>query len=142
MCDVVHWPSRIEKWKLNGHIGSGQSAIRLNALSAESAMHTFTAEDVACGTQRVLEAAERGEPSLVSRAGRPIMLAVPLRRGLDTRKVRLELAAQLVDHEQISVGAAARIAGPAYSEMIDELAGMAVIRLEPGEGGELAAFRM
>ena len=63
------------------------------------------------------------------------MLAVPLAIGLDAREVRLQLAARLYDHEQISLGVAARIAGLAYSEMIDELGrrDIAVIRLEPGE---------
>ena len=106
-------------------------------------MHTLTVEDVAIDPQRLLEDAERGESSLVTRAGQPVMLAVPLAIGLDAREVRLELAARLYDHEQISLGVAARIAGLAYSEMIDELGrrDIAIIRLEPGElERELAAF--
>ena len=104
-------------------------------------MHTLTVEDVALDPQRLLDDAERGEPSLVTRAGQ--LLTVPLSNALDTREVRLELASRLYDHEQISLGVAARIAGLAYSEMIDELGrrDIAVIRLEPGElGRELAAF--
>ena len=106
-------------------------------------MHTLTVEDVALNPQRLLEDAERGEPSLVTRSGRPVMLAVPLAGGLDALEVRLELAARLYDHEQISLRVAVRIAGLAYSEMIDELGkrDIAVIRLEPGElERELAAF--
>lgn len=106
-------------------------------------MHTVTVEDLARQPQRLLEDAERGEPSLVTRSGEPVMLAVPLAGGLDAREVRLELAARLYDHEQISLGVAARIAGLPYSEMIDELGrrDIAVIRLEPGElERELAAF--
>jgi antitoxin (DNA-binding transcriptional repressor) of toxin-antitoxin stability system len=56
-------------------------------------MHTLTVEDLARQPQRLLEDAERGEPSLVTRLGEPVMLAVPLAAGLDTREVRLELAA-------------------------------------------------
>lgn len=106
-------------------------------------MHTVTVEDLARQPQRLLEDAERGEPSLVTRSGEPVMLAVPLAGGLDAREVRLELAARLYDHEQISLGVAARIAGLPYSEMIDELGrrDIAVIRLEPGElERELAEF--
>ena len=106
-------------------------------------MHTLTTEDVARQPQRLLEDAARGEPSLVTRAGEPVLLVVPLGAGLDTREVRLELAARLYDREQISLGVAARIAGLSYSEMIDELGrrDIAVIRLEPGElERELAAF--
>jgi predicted HTH domain antitoxin len=106
-------------------------------------MHTLTTEDVARQPQQLLDDAARGEPSLVTRAGEPVLLAVPLGAGLDTREVRLELAAQLYDREQISLGVAARIAGLSYSEMTDELGrrGIAVIRLDPGElERELAAF--
>lgn len=106
-------------------------------------MHTMTAEDVARQPQLLLDDAARGEPSLVTRAGEPVLMAVPLGAGLDTHEVRLELAAQLYDREQISLGVAARIAGLSYSDMTDELGrrGIAVIRLEPGElERELAAF--
>ena len=43
----------------------------------------------------------------------------------------------MYDHEQISLGVAARIAGVSYSEMIAELGGrdIAVIRMQPGEPG-------
>ena len=111
--------------------------------SSELAMHTLTVEDLARQPQRLLDDAERGEPSLVTRSGEPVLLAVPLAAGLDPHEVRQELAARLYDCGQISLGTAARIAGLAYTEMIDELGrrGIAVIRLEPGElERELAAF--
>ena len=106
-------------------------------------MNTLTIEDLARQPQRLLEDAERGEPTLVTRSGAAVLLAVPLAAGLDAREVRLELAARLYDHEQISLGVAARIAGVSYSEMNDELGrrNIAVIRLEPGElQRELAEF--
>ena len=107
-------------------------------------MHTVTVEDVARQPQRLLEDTERGEPSLVTRSGEPVLLAVPLAAGLDPREVRLELAARLYGCAQISLATAARIAGLAYTEMIDELGrrSIAVIHLEPGElERELAEFR-
>ncbi len=106
-------------------------------------MHTRSVEDLARQPQRLLEDAERGEMSLVTRAGEPVMLAVPLSGGLAAREVRLEIAARLYDHEQISLGVAARIAGLSYTDMIDELGrrDIAVVRLEPDElERELAAF--
>ncbi|MCC7100208.1 MAG: UPF0175 family protein [Rubrivivax sp.] len=106
-------------------------------------MHTLTAEDLARQPQRLLDGAARGEASLVTRAGEPVLLAVPLGAGVDTREVRLELAARLYERQQISLGVAARISGLSYSEMIDALGarGIATIRLEPGElERELAAF--
>ena len=106
-------------------------------------MRTFTAEEVALRPQRLFDDAAGGELSLVTRAGEPVLLAVPLGAGSDSQKVRLELAAHLYDRDQISLGLAARIAGLAYSEMIDELGrrGIATIRLQAGElERELAAF--
>ncbi len=106
-------------------------------------MHTLTTDDVAREPQRLLASAARGEVSLITRAGKPVLLAVPLVAGLDTREVRLELSARLYDSQQISLGVAARIAGRSYSEMIDELGRreIATIRLEPGElERELAVF--
>lgn len=106
-------------------------------------MHTLTAEDLAHQPQRLLDEAARGETSLVTRAGKPVLLAVPLGVGVNASEVRMELAARLYDSQQISLGAAARIAGLSYSEMIDALGarGIATIRLEPGDlERELAAF--
>lgn len=108
-----------------------------------SDMHTRSVEDLARQPQRLLEDAERGEMSLVTRSGEPVMLAVPLSGGPAAREVRLEIAARLYDHEQISLGVAARIVGLSYSDMIDELGrrNIAVVRLEPRElERELAAF--
>ncbi len=76
-----------------------------------SDMHTRSVEDLARQPQRLLEDAERGEMSLVTRSGEPVMLAVPLSGGPAAREVRLEIAARLYDHEQISLGVAARIVG-------------------------------
>lgn len=106
-------------------------------------MHTLSAEDLSRQPQRLLDKAARGEASLVTRAGEPVLLAVPLGAGVDTSEVRLELAARLYDSQQISLGVAARIAGFSYGEMIDALGrrGIATIRLEPGGlERELAAF--
>ena len=106
-------------------------------------MHTFTAEEVVLQPQRLFDDAASGELSLVTRAGEPVLLAVPLGAGADSQGVRMELAAHLYDRDQISLGLAARIAGLAYSEMIDELGrrGIATIRLQPGElEHELASF--
>jgi len=106
-------------------------------------MHTITAEEVARQPQRMIDDAARGQASLVTRAGEPVLLAVPLGAGVDTSEVRLELAARLYDSGQISLGVAARIAGLSYSEMIDALGarGIDTIRLEPGDlERELAAF--
>jgi len=106
-------------------------------------MHTLTTDDLKREPQRLLDDAQRGEPALVTRDGEPVLLAVPLGKGIESQEVRVQLAATLYDREQISVGLAARIAGLPYREMLDELGrrGIAVIRLSTGElERELAAF--
>ena len=61
---------------------------------------------------------ERGEPVMVTRAGEPLYMAVPMGKGLDSKAVRLELALGLFDREQISIGLAARIAGLSLAEVM------------------------
>ena len=107
-------------------------------------MHTLTADELKRQPQQLIDNAQRGETAIVTIAGEPVMMTVPLGKGIDSRAMLVDLAATLFDCEQISLGLAARFAGLSYSEMIDELGRreIAVIRLEPGElERELAAFR-
>jgi len=106
-------------------------------------MHTLTSDELNRQPQQLIDDARRGEPALVLRDGEPVFMSVPLGKGMASEAVCLEFAVNLYGSAQISLGVAARIAGLAYSEMIDELGrcGMAVIHLEPGElERELAAF--
>jgi len=106
-------------------------------------MRTMTVDDVIRQPQRLIDDARRGDCVNISAAGEPVLLALPLGKGIVQQATLLELAITLFDSEQISLGRAARIAGLAYSEMIDELGrrGIAVIRLRPGElERELAGF--
>lgn len=106
-------------------------------------MHTITADDLTRQPQRLIDDARRGDSAIVTVGGEPVLLALPLGKGLEAQPVLLELAVTLFDREQISLGLAARLAGLSYSGAIDELGrrGIAVIRLAPGElERELAAF--
>ena len=106
-------------------------------------MHTLTDDELRREPQALLDDARRGEVTLITTAGRPVVLAVPLADGRPVQPALVDLAAQLYDREMISLERAARIAGLAYSEMIDELGrrGIATIRLTPGElERELASF--
>lgn len=106
-------------------------------------MHTLTDQDLRHEPQALLDGARRGQATLVTSDGQPVMLALPLGDDEASRGVRLDIAASLYDREQISLGLAARIAGLCYSDMIDELGrrGIATIRLRPGElEQELASF--
>ena len=116
----------------------------LAARQTETDMHTLTADELKRQPQQLIDNAQRGETAIVTVAGEPVMMTVPLGKGIDSRAMLVDLAATLFDREQISLGLAARFAGLSYSEMIDELGRreIAVIRLEPGElERELAAFR-
>lgn len=106
-------------------------------------MHTLTEDEMRRTPLAPLEDAARGEPTLITAEGQPVMLTVPLGANASTPLALLDLAAQLYDAGRVSLGRAAAIAGLGYSEMIDELGrrGIATIRLEPGElERELAAF--
>ena len=106
-------------------------------------MHTVTDHEVKRDPLRPFEGALRGESTLVTAEGQAVMMALPLGTKANTPANLLDLAAQLYDSEQISLGRAAEIAGLGYGEMMDELGrrGIATIRLQPGElERELAAF--
>lgn len=106
-------------------------------------MHTITDRDVKRDPLGPFEGALRGEATLVTVGGQAVMMTLPLGPNASTPATLLDLAAQLYDSEQISLGRAAEIAGLAYSDMMDELGrrGIATVRLRPGElERELAAF--
>lgn len=84
-------------------------------------MHTLTDDELHRHPGRVIDEARRGEPGLVTVNGEPVMMTVPLGKGITSPAVRLELAVRLFDGEQISLGLAARIAGVPYADMVDEL---------------------
>lgn len=106
-------------------------------------MHALTEEELQRAPLTLLDAEHRRAPTLLTVHGEPALLAVPLNKGVPVPAALVDLAATLYDEGLISLGRAARIAGMAYSEMIDELGsrGIATIRLAPGElERELAAF--
>lgn len=114
-----------------------------SAHQVEIVMHTLTTDELERQPQQFIDAARRGEPTIVTIAGEPILMAFPLGKGVDARALLIDLAATLFDGQQISLGLAAQLAGLAYSEMVDELGrrGIATIRLDAGDlQRELPAF--
>ena len=106
-------------------------------------MHTLTDHQIKRDPLGPYEGALRGESTLVTVGGLAVMLALPIGAKTNAATTLFDVAAQLYDSEQISLGRAAEIAGLAYPDMADELArrGVATIRLQPGElERELAAF--
>ena len=106
-------------------------------------MHTVTDHEIKRNPLSPFEDALRGVGTLVTADGQAVMMTLPLGHKTATPATLLDLAAQLYDGGQISLGRAAEIAGLGYGEMMDELGrrGIATIRLRPGElERELASF--
>jgi predicted HTH domain antitoxin len=106
-------------------------------------MHTLTDQEIKRNPQGLFEGALRGESTLVLADGHAVMMAVPLGVQASTTATLLDLAAQLYDGQEISLGRAAEIAGVAYGDMVTELGrrGIATLRLQPGDlEREVAAF--
>ena len=84
-------------------------------------MKSLTVDELTRQPQQLIDDARLGEVVFVTNAGEPVLIALPLGKGVASRATLVDLAAALFDSEQISLGLAAKIAGLSYSEMIDEL---------------------
>lgn len=71
--------------------------------------------------EQVLAGARDGSIALITQDGEPVLMAVPMGAHFDNAAMRLELAVSLFDRGQIGIGVAARIAGLALTDFIDEL---------------------
>jgi predicted HTH domain antitoxin len=106
-------------------------------------MHTLTDQEIKRNPLGPFEGALRGESTLVLADGHAVMMAVPLGGHGSTSATLLDLAAQLYDSQEVSLGRAAEIAGLAYGDMVDELGrrGIATLRMQAGDlEREVAAF--
>lgn len=95
-------------------------------------MHTLTDDELTESPARLLDDARRGESALVTVNGEPVMLTVPLGPAAGNSAQRLDLAVSLYERDLLSLGLAAKVAGLAYSRMVDELAqrGIPVVRYD------------
>lgn len=84
-------------------------------------MATFSSDELRQQPERLLDDARQGLSDIVTVDGEPLMLTLPLGRSLGSSAERLELAIALYEHDQLSLGLAARVAGLSYSQMVDEL---------------------
>lgn len=84
-------------------------------------MSTVTSEELVQQPERLLDDARRGTSDIVTVAGEPVMLTLPLGQDSGTDAERLELAVTLYERDVLSLGLAAKVAGLSYSRMIDEL---------------------
>lgn len=84
-------------------------------------MPTYTAEELQQNPRCLLDDAARGTADVVTVDGEPVMLTLPLGDAAGASGERVELAVALFERGQISIGLAAKVAGLAYSRIIDEL---------------------
>ena len=92
---------------------------------------------------KLIEEAESGQVAIVTKGGRPVLLAIPYDERLAKEDVHVAVAVRLYQNEVVSLGRAARIAGLSLSEFIDRLGALniPVIRYPPEElERELAEF--
>jgi predicted HTH domain antitoxin len=106
-------------------------------------MGAISVEKFIKSTAKLIEEAESGQVAIVTKDGRPVLLAIPYDERLAKEDVHVAVAVRLYQNEVISLGRAARIAGFSLSEFIDRLGALdiAVIRYPPEElERELAEF--
>ena len=87
-------------------------------------MGTFTTEELRERADKLVEDAEKGQISVVTKQGKPLFLAVPVTEPLKEAE-RLALAIQLYQDEVLSLPKAARLANMPLPAFIDELGGRA-----------------
>jgi predicted HTH domain antitoxin len=90
---------------------------------------TFTTEELRERADKLVEDAEKGEISVVTKQGKPLFLAVPVTEPLKESE-RLALAIQLYQDKVLSLPKAARLANMPLPAFIDELGaqGIPVVR--------------
>jgi predicted HTH domain antitoxin len=106
-------------------------------------MHAISVEQLIRSPGKLIEDAENGRLAVVTKAGRPLFLAVPYDERLAGEDVHVAVAVRLYESDAVSLGRAARIAGFSTSEFIDQLGALQipVIRYSAEElERELAAF--
>lgn len=98
-------------------------------------MDTFTVRDLRERTGELIRDAEAGELSVITKHGRPVFVAVPFDEVLIREGVNVALAVKLFDDEVVSLGQAAKLAGMALAEFMEECAArdVPVVRYEPEE---------
>ena len=74
-------------------------------------MSSISVEQFLEHPDKLLSGAQGGEITVVTRDGAPVFMAVPMGESLDKRRVRLEIAVSMFDHDEVSLGVASRIAG-------------------------------
>lgn len=82
-------------------------------------METYTVRDLRDRTGELIQGAEAGRLALVTKHGRPVILALPFNEKLLEQGIQVSLAVKLFDEGVLTQGQAAKVAGlslPAFFE--------------------------
>lgn len=93
-------------------------------------MESFAVRDLREHTGELVRNAESGQYSVVTKHGRPLFVALPFDDALLRSGVNLALADKLVQSGELSVGAAAKLAGMPYARYLQHLGAMGVSMLD------------
>lgn len=96
-------------------------------------METFTVRDLRERTGKLIRSAEEGKLSIVTKQGKPVLVAVPFDESLLRGDVRLALAIKLFDEGRLTVAQAAKFAGLGLEEMIERTGTAGVSGLRQAE---------
>jgi len=96
-------------------------------------METFTVRDLRERTGELIRGAEAGQLALVTKHGRPVLVAVPFDEKMLDQGLRVSLAVHLFDQDVLSQGQAAKLAGLSLAEFFAACAArqVAVVRYPP-----------
>ncbi|MFZ1535828.1 MAG: type II toxin-antitoxin system prevent-host-death family antitoxin [Chromatiaceae bacterium] len=105
-------------------------------------LDTFSVRDLRTRSGDLLRDAELGQLSLITKHGRPAILAVPFDRRLLDQGVHRALALTLFENRQITLAQAAKVAGLSLDGFLDLLGSLGLAAVDyPAEelADELAA---
>lgn len=89
-------------------------------------MQTFSIRDLRERSGELSREAEAGRPSLITKRGEPILVALPFTAALLDSGVKVALAEYLFKENILSLGKAARIAGMPYVLFSEHLSRMGI----------------
>lgn len=98
-------------------------------------METYTVRDLRDRTGELIQGAEAGRMALVTKHGRPVILAVPFDDKLLDQGIRVSLAVRLFDEDVVSTREAAKLAGLGLADFFAACTArqVPVVRYAPGE---------